>query len=262
MDWIGCLTLRMADPIITTGTFALLSLGAFYIEGWAAEHPLLPFPVLKADYVRPLLVGLLFNYGTIGIYMLYATLYIRNVIGSSPLQLVAWFAPMAIIGCALAIAGGHLMQFVSGSAIFIVTSIAGIFASLIFALAPHGVGFWNCVLPAMLLATISINLIFNRANVFLSAVFPEHLQGLAGGLSNSLIHLSIAIQLGFAKVVATETSYQGQSRSYKNAFYFAVACGAAALVVFISFVHVGKAEGEADAGEKDVDYQRNDTSDA
>jgi len=48
--------------------------GAFYIEGWVAEEPLLPFEVFKIKYMRPFILGLLFAYGTLGIFLLYSTL--------------------------------------------------------------------------------------------------------------------------------------------------------------------------------------------
>lgn len=47
---------------------------AFYIEGWIAEQPLLPFEVFKIRCIRPFILGLIFTYGTLGIYLLYATL--------------------------------------------------------------------------------------------------------------------------------------------------------------------------------------------
>lgn len=169
---------------------------------------------------------------------------IRNIVGVGSMQLVAWFTPMAIGGCTLAVFGGFLMHLIPGNVVFFISGASSIAASLIFALAPPSVNFWSCVFPAMIFATISIDLVFNRANIFLSTVFPNHLQGLAGGLSNVLVHLSVAVQLGFAEVVAAETSYQGKAQSYKNVFWFAVACGAAALTVFTLFVRVGRAESE------------------
>ncbi|KAM0714146.1 hypothetical protein Q7P37_010295 [Cladosporium fusiforme] len=227
MDWFGCITISTGIlllvfavtelphapqglrtlHIIIAGLFSLLSLGcAVYVEGWVAKYPLLPFSVLKVQYVRPLLMGLLLNYGTIGVYMLYATLYIRKIIGVGPLELVA---------CPLT---------------------SGLLA----------LGF-----PAMIFATISIDLIFNRANIFLSDAMPKNTQGLAGGLSNTLVHLSIAIQLGFAEVVAAKTVQKGKATSYKNVFWFAVACGASALVVFTLFVRVGRATSESTEEEKE-----------
>lgn len=47
---------------------------AFYVEGWVAEQPLLPFDVFKIKGMRPFVIGLLFCYGPLGIFLLYTTL--------------------------------------------------------------------------------------------------------------------------------------------------------------------------------------------
>ncbi|EKG18642.1 Major facilitator superfamily [Macrophomina phaseolina MS6] len=46
---------------------------AVYVEGWVAESPLLPFDMFRVKYVRPLLLALIACWGSIGIFMLYAT---------------------------------------------------------------------------------------------------------------------------------------------------------------------------------------------
>jgi MFS family permease len=95
MDWLGSITTAAglilvvfaitdsshalrgwASPyIIVTFVLGVLFLGvAFYVEGWVAEQPLLPFDVFKIKYVRPFILGLLFAYGTLGVYLLYATM--------------------------------------------------------------------------------------------------------------------------------------------------------------------------------------------
>lgn len=95
MDWLGSITtscgLILVVFAITDASHApngwstpyvpvTLILGAmflgaaFCVEGWVAEQPLLPFKVFKIKYMRPFILGLLFAYGTLGIYILYATL--------------------------------------------------------------------------------------------------------------------------------------------------------------------------------------------
>jgi hypothetical protein len=64
-----------APYIPVTLTLGVLILSdAFYIEGWVAEQPLLPSGVFRIKHMRPSILGLLFAYGTLGIYSLYATL--------------------------------------------------------------------------------------------------------------------------------------------------------------------------------------------
>lgn len=56
----------------------LLGMGSlaitFYVEGWVAQQPLLPFDLFASSGTLPFTIGLLFAYGPLGIYLLYATL--------------------------------------------------------------------------------------------------------------------------------------------------------------------------------------------
>jgi MFS family permease len=95
MDWWGSLTIvsglilvvfaitdsshapdSWATPyIIATFILGWILLGvAFCVEGWVAEQPLLPFEMFKVKGMLPFVIGLLFAYGPLGIYLLYATL--------------------------------------------------------------------------------------------------------------------------------------------------------------------------------------------
>lgn len=94
MDWWGCFTivpgLLLLVFAITDGSHApdgwrtpyvlvtfllgvILLAAAFYIEGWIAAQPLLPFDVFKVKSMGPLLVALSFSYGVFGIYLFYAS---------------------------------------------------------------------------------------------------------------------------------------------------------------------------------------------
>ena len=79
--------------ILVTFFLGIALLGiAFYIEGWVVEQPLIPFEALNIKYVcpwayalavrlltifryvPPFILGLLFCFGVLGVYILYATL--------------------------------------------------------------------------------------------------------------------------------------------------------------------------------------------
>jgi hypothetical protein len=95
MDWAGaCLSVPAAVLIvfpIADSSYApqgwktpyiplflalgLIFLGAMvYVEGWVVENPLLPGDIFHVKYMTPLVIALLFLYGTLGIFMLYAVL--------------------------------------------------------------------------------------------------------------------------------------------------------------------------------------------
>ena len=50
----------------------LLLGGAIYVEGWVAKRPLLPFDLFDVPYLKPLVLALLFTYGCLGVFLLYA----------------------------------------------------------------------------------------------------------------------------------------------------------------------------------------------
>lgn len=52
-------------------------------------QPLLPASVLSTPALKPLLVALFLLYRTWGIFSVYGTLYFQNIMGASPLQVVA-----------------------------------------------------------------------------------------------------------------------------------------------------------------------------
>jgi hypothetical protein len=58
--------------------------------------------------------------------------------------------------------------------------------------------------------------------------------------------------LGFADIVVTNTANQGEKKSYKNAFWFELACSAAELIIFMGFVRIGSATSDLTADEKEA----------
>jgi MFS family permease len=60
--------------ILLTFLLGVLILGvAVYVEGWVAEMPLLPAELFKVPRMKALVVALLFTYGSLGVFLLYAT---------------------------------------------------------------------------------------------------------------------------------------------------------------------------------------------
>ncbi len=46
---------------------------AVYVEGWVSENPLLPFDLFQVPHMKALSVALFFTYGSLGVFLLYAT---------------------------------------------------------------------------------------------------------------------------------------------------------------------------------------------
>lgn len=85
---------------------SLLLCLAGYVECNIATNPLLPSSLLKTKYMPALTAALLFTYGSLGIFLLYATYYMLNILSITPMQLVAWYTPLFMGGFLISIFGG------------------------------------------------------------------------------------------------------------------------------------------------------------
>ncbi|KAF2496344.1 MFS multidrug transporter-like protein [Lophium mytilinum] len=229
--------------ILTTLIVGIVSLAlGFWFDGHA-EFPLIPGSIFKVKSMTPLIIAMFFSFASLGIYLLYSTYYMTEIMGGTPMQLVGWFTPMALGGCIIGTVGGTVLHKIPGTAILILAGLGWIVAPLLFALAPVGANYWYFTFWSMLGATIGIDGSFNVVSVFMSTHLPAHQQGLAGALVNSVLQLSIAVFLAVADMVVAYTEDdQGRRQGLKNAFWLELACAGTALVVSVLFVDVKVAD--------------------
>ena len=236
-------------PVTLVLGFLILG-AAFYVEGWVAAEPLISFDIFKVPYLKPLFLALFFSYGVLGVFLLYATLYMQDIMGAGSLQVAAWYVPMCVAGVMCAVLGGHVLHLIPGTILIWISGLGWILTSVLFAVAPEGANYWAYVFPAVVAAPIGIDITFNVSNVFITTNLPSKRQGLAGALINSLLYLGIAFLLGIADVVQSETVEQGLKQSYQNVFWFQLGCSATALVILVLFVRIRVAESDLTADEK------------
>ncbi|WEW60924.1 hypothetical protein PRK78_006412 [Emydomyces testavorans] len=224
--------------------------GAVYVEGWVAKNPLLPFDLFDVQYMKPLVVSLLFFYGSFGVYLLYGILYMVHIMGASPMQIVAWSLPMVVGGFIFPLAIGFFLHLVSGTILLGGSLFAWIGSGLLFALMPQGASYWAFAFPAMVCATLGIDITFNITSIFITTKQPSDRQGLAGALVNSLLHLSVAFFLGFADVAQVKMEHLGRRKSYQIVFWYQAACSAVGFLVMAFFVRIPRAKSELTMDER------------
>lgn len=228
----------------------ILLLFAVYFEGWIAKSPLLPPDIFTVPCMTPLFVAIFVLYGTLGIYLLFGTQYFSTVMGATPLQIVAWYTPMAIGGVLLAITEGLLLAIIPGRVLLIISGIGALGAQLLLALVPVGGNYWAYIFPSMILGTMGIDLSITLVMVFVTTQLPLARQGLAGGFVNSVLQLGMAIAIGLTDIIRTETEgYAGLVQSYKNVFWFGVAAGGLSLIILAIWGRVPRAKSDYTADE-------------
>lgn len=237
-------------PTLFTVSILILSF-AFYFEGWLAKSPLMPADVFAVPCMTPLFFAIFVLYGTLGVYLLFGTQYFRDVMGAGPLQVVAWYTPMAIGGVILAITEGLILAIIPGRILLIISGIGALGAQLLLALVPIGGSYWAYIFPSMILGTMGIDLSITLVMVFVTTQLPLARQGLAGGFVNSVLQLGMAIAIGLTDIIRVNTEpYVGQVQSYKNVFWFGVAAGALSLIVLAVWGRVPRAHSDLTADEK------------
>lgn len=105
-----------------------------------------------------------------------------EILGATPLQMVAWFTPMCVGGIIIATVGGFVLHIVSGTILMLIAGVCWVLAPLLFAVMPEGANYWAWVFPSMVIGTIGIDVSFNTTNVFITTGLPKHQQGLAGAM--------------------------------------------------------------------------------
>ncbi|KAF2401229.1 membrane transporter, partial [Trichodelitschia bisporula] len=271
MDWPGAIVIPSGLVLVvyaitdcahapqgwkTPYIYSLFAVGAVllglavYLEGWVVEQPLLPFDLFQVRYMKPLVFALFFFYGSLGISILYVTLYMTDIMGGNPLQLVAWFSPMALGGCIISTVGGFVLHIIPGSVMMVVAGASWIVAPLLFAIAPVGTSYWKYAFPSMICSTLGIDITFNVTNIFITTNMPLRRQGLAGALINSILQLGIAFFLGVSEIVATNMEDKGLAKSYKTVFWYEVGCSSLAFVVLVCFVKIKRAKSDLTVDER------------
>ncbi|KAJ3528222.1 hypothetical protein NM208_g10302 [Fusarium decemcellulare] len=222
---------------------------AYYIETRVATHPLLPTDLFSPKYMKRLIITLFMAYGVFGLFLFYSTFYIELVLNVSPLLTVVWYLPMITGGLVLATIGGFTLHLLSGRVLLVISGVSNLLCALLFAIMPEDPSYWAYVFPAMIFATIGIDVGYIVSNIFITSQIPARRQGIAGALINSLLFLGISFFLGIGDIVVGETSHLGLKRSYQSAFWLAVGLGGLSTVLYC-FVDVGTAKSDLTVEER------------
>lgn len=137
------------------------------------------------------------------------------------------------------------------NSLLLISGTSYVIAVLLFAILPEDPNYWAYIFPAMICATLGIDVTYNVSNIFITTSMPRARQGLAGAFINSILFLGISFFLGFADLAVTQTADRGQRQSYKVAFQMSVALAGAELLIMFVGVKIGKAKSELTIEERE-----------
>lgn len=126
-------------------------------------------------------------------------------------------------GLVLALVGRFILHLLPETILMVLSGLGHIvcvllFAMIPFAMIPEQPNHRAHVFPAMICATLGVDMVFNLSKVFFTTQTPSKRQGLAGALINSTLFLGISFFVGVADLAVAQTSHLGPKQSYKVAF--------------------------------------------
>lgn len=172
---------------------------------------------------------------------------IQDVVHVHGLLAAAWFAPMAAGGLILAVVSGFTLHLISGKMALLISGLGYLLCVVLFAVIPtKNPNYWGYVFPAMLGATLGVDVTYGVSNIFITTSLPKNRQALAGAIINSEIFLGISFFLGMADMIER---YE-KTEAYRGAFYFGIGAAVTSLIIIIVFVRIGRAKSELTTDER------------
>lgn len=233
-----------AGTTLAFGGVSIALLAGFILRQQTARNPLMPLRVLAIRNIAGAnLVQILSVAGMFGMFFL-GSLYLRLVLGYSPLRIGLAFLPVTITMGTLSVRYTERISARFGQRAVLIAGLALITAALVlFTQAPAGGGYASHILPVTILMGTGAGLAFPALmTVAMTGVTPAD-AGLASGLVNATAQVGGAIGLAvLATVSAGHTSTlaaRGQSLpvaltgGYHLAFWIAAGLVAAAIAVAV-----------------------------
>lgn len=236
---------------------------AFWVEGWVAACPLMPFDFFKPKSTKAFSLACLCFYASYGVWLYESAQFFQSPSatgtpnGIQGVTLALRYVPTALGGLILCVAGGALLHIIPIMVLLLISALAWIAAPLLLALCPLPMNYWAFVMPSMLCATIGIDLTFTVSVVFLSAVQPLKYQGLAGAVSSILVNLAMSFSLSISEITALEaessiilpdpnsSGWEAAKAKQSNwgfqaAFLYAAASAGLGLIITVLFVRISR----------------------
>jgi EmrB/QacA subfamily drug resistance transporter len=192
----GLLTLLYAlEEAISRGwgdsiVLSCLSVAAVLLVGFGvveqrAAAPLVPFDVFRVRSLRYANLATLFLLGTVVTFFFFASLFLQQVLGYSPLQTGLAYVPLAVVVAVGAGVASGLVVKVPGKVVLATGLVLVATALLLLARMPSTASYPNGVLPVFLLVGVGMGLSFVPLQIAAQADVPEERAGLAAGLINT-----------------------------------------------------------------------------
>jgi predicted MFS family arabinose efflux permease len=240
----------LAGRTLEFGAVALALLAGFIVRQLTARHPLMPLRILAARKIAAAnLIQVLSVAGMFGMFFLGA-LYLRRILGYSPLAIGLAFLPVAVVMGALSVRYTDRLAGRFGARAVLIAGLVLIAGALVlFAQAPIHGGYAIHDLPVMVLMGAGAGLAFPALMTVAMAGATPADAGLASGLVNTTAQVGGALGLAVLATVSAgrtstlaahgEGTVAALNDGYHLAFWIAASLVAVAIAVAATVLRSG-----------------------
>jgi MFS family permease len=133
---------------------------------------------------------------------LFCSLYFQEVQRLTATQAAVRLLPQVIVGAALSLLAGALVNRMPVMVSIMVSSILAAGSPLLMAVVDPAWNHWIMLFWAQILAPLSVDVLFTVGTIIVSEAFPEKTQGLAGAVFNTFAQVGSSIGLCLTSVIS------------------------------------------------------------
>lgn len=222
---------------------SIVVIAIFVFVEMKTEEPIMPLSIWAVTGFPGVLGCMALGWSSFGIFIYYIVQFLETIRHASPLLTTAMLTPLVIFGVVATITVSQLYGRVPAHYLLMASMIFFCVGNILIATAPANQTYWAQVFIATILTPFGMDISFPAASLVVSNRMPTHQQGVAASMLNTAINWSIALGLGIAGTIESETAKRGKStlEGYRNALYAGIGLSALGIIVALVFCRVPKA---------------------
>lgn len=204
-------------------------------------------------------MNVMLTWGAFNAFEQLLNFFFQEVQGLKAMESAWRFIPMPVSGLITSIVTGLILHRCRADWIMNITTAISCFSPFLMVLVDPSWSYWSCVFPAIFLNAVGADSLFTVSNILIGSVFPAEMQGLAGGVFNTVSQIGKSMGLALVALISnrvTEGSLIPDKRSpealmegYRASFLFLFGVNVVSLVVGgWGLRKVGKIGGERKLG--------------
>ncbi|KAM7195531.1 Major facilitator superfamily domain containing protein [Rhypophila sp. PSN 637] len=190
--------------VISLALVVMFVLWQRHVEKTGKRPPLMKVSMFKSTKFSAAMVIMALSFSSFSGFLVYATYFIQDYQGHSPMETTLQFLPTGVVGLITAVVVSQLLARVPTYMLLAFGNLGVSLASLLFALpVPSNTTYWAIGFPAMVISVFGADTAWPCLILFTSHSLPQEDQALGGALVNAMGQVGRAIGLAVATAIQT-----------------------------------------------------------